>query len=184
MAYRTGTVGQLLPGISAKLLPVAGIDRGGVLHVAGPNVMTGYLRATNPGVLEPPSSEAGEGWYDTGDIVEFDENNFVRIVGRVKRFAKVAGEMVSLETVEKLAFHASPAKLHASSTQPDPARGETIILYTTDRDLTRDHLQNAAKEGGWPEIAIPRTIIPVDTLPLLGTGKVDYVTLKTWAEKA
>lgn len=184
MAYRTGTVGQILPGIHSRVLPVAGIERGGILHVSGPNVMTGYLRTTNPGVLEPPYSEAGPGWYDTGDIVEFDDDNFVRIIGRVKRFAKVAGEMVSLETVEKLAFHASPGKLHASSTQPDPTRGEIIILFTTDRDLTRDRMQSAIKDGGWPEIAMPRKIIPVDTLPLLGTGKVDYVTLKTWAENA
>ncbi len=184
MAYRSGTVGQLLPGLHAKLMPVAGIDRGGVLHVSGPNLMSGYLKWDRPGVLQAPSSEAGEGWYDTGDVIEFDDDGFVRIVGRVKRFAKVAGEMISLETVEKLATAASPAAQHAASTQPDPARGETIVLFTTDAALGRDALQAAARERGAPEIAVPRKIVVVDALPLLGTGKTDYVTLKRMAESA
>lgn len=184
MAYRTGTVGQILPGIAAKIVPVPGIEHGGELHVSGPNLMSGYYRVANPGVLEPPSSEVGAGWYDTGDVVEFDDDGFVRIVGRVKRFAKIAGEMVSLETVEKLAFAASPAMLHASTSQPDPGRGETVTLFTTDRALTRELLQSTARAGGWPELAVPRKIVAVDTLPLLGTGKVDYVTLKVWAETA
>ena len=182
MAYRSGTVGQLLPGLHAKLMPVAGIDRGGVLHVSGPNLMSGYLKWDRPGVLQTPSSEAGDGWYDTGDVIEFDDDGFVRIVGRVKRFAKVAGEMISLETVEKLATAASPAAQHAASTQPDPARGETIVLFTTDTALGRDALQAAARERGAPEIAVPRRIVVVDALPLLGTGKTDYVTLKQMAE--
>lgn len=182
MAYRSGTVGQLLPGLHAKLMPVAGIDRGGVLHVSGPNLMSGYLKWDRPGVQQTPSSEAGDGWYDTGDVIEFDDDGFVRIVGRVKRFAKVAGEMISLETVEKLATAASPAAQHAASTQPDPARGETIVLFTTDAALGRDALQAAARERGAPEIAVPRKIVVVDALPLLGTGKTDYVTLKQMAE--
>ncbi|WP_430435520.1 bifunctional acyl-ACP--phospholipid O-acyltransferase/long-chain-fatty-acid--ACP ligase [Methyloversatilis sp.] len=184
MAYRSGTVGQLLPGLHAKLMPVAGIDRGGVLHVSGPNLMSGYLKWDRPGVLQAPSSEAGEGWYDTGDVIEFDDDGFVRIVGRVKRFAKVAGEMISLETVEKLATAASPAAQHAALTQPDPARGETIVLFTTDAALGRDALQAAARERGAPEIAVPRKIVVVNALPLLGTGKTDYVTLKRMAESA
>ena len=182
MAYRSGTVGQLLPGLHAKLMPVAGIERGGVLHVSGPNLMSGYLKWDRPGVLQTPSSDAGDGWYDTGDVIEFDDDGFVRIVGRVKRFAKVAGEMISLETVEKLATAASPAAQHAASTQPDPARGETIVLFTTDPALGRDALQAAARERGAPEIAVPRKIVVVDALPLLGTGKTDYVTLKSMAE--
>lgn len=184
MAYRSGTVGQLLPGLHAKLMPVTGIERGGVLHVSGPNLMSGYLKWDRPGVLQTPSSDAGDGWYDTGDVIEFDDDGFVRIVGRVKRFAKVAGEMISLETVEKLATAASPAAQHAASTQPDPARGETIVLFTTDSALVRDALQAAARERGAPEIAVPRKIVVVDALPLLGTGKTDYVTLKKMAEAA
>lgn len=184
MAYRSNTVGQLLPGIRSRIVPVPGIERGGLLHVSGPNLMSGYLRVERPGILEAPASDVGTGWYNTGDVVEMDEDGFVHILGRVKRFAKVAGEMVSLETVEKLAAAALPGLAHAASTQPDATRGEAIVLFTTAPDLTRDRLQNAARAGGWPEIALPRKIVRVDALPLLGTGKTDYVTLKNWAEKA
>jgi acyl-[acyl-carrier-protein]-phospholipid O-acyltransferase/long-chain-fatty-acid--[acyl-carrier-protein] ligase len=184
MAYRTGTVGQLLPGLQSKLMPVQGIDNGGILHVSGPNVMSGYLKVDKPGTLEGPASEAGEGWYNTGDVVEIDADGFVKIVGRVKRFAKIAGEMVSLESVEKLAAQASPNAVHATSALPDASKGEALVLFTTDRALTREALQAAAKTGGWPELAVPRKIVAVDALPLLGTGKTDYVTLKVWAEAA
>jgi acyl-[acyl-carrier-protein]-phospholipid O-acyltransferase/long-chain-fatty-acid--[acyl-carrier-protein] ligase len=184
MAYRTGTVGQLLPGLQSQLMPVQGIDNGGILHDTGPNVMSGYLKVDQPGVLQTPSSEAGEGWYNTGDVVEIDADGFVKIVGRVKRFAKIAGEMVSLESVEKLAAQASPNATHATSAVPDAAKGEALVLFTTDKALTREALQAAAKTGGWPELAVPRKIMMVDALPLLGTGKTDYVTLKAWAEKA
>ncbi len=182
MAYRSGTVGQLLPCIEHRLIPVAGIEKGGMLHVRGPNVMSGYYRFDNPGVLQPPASEAGEGWYETGDVVTLDGDGFVSIVGRVKRFAKVAGEMVSLEVVEKVATHASSSALHAASTQTDGARGEAIILFTSDTALTREALSASAKILGNPEIAVPRKIQYVETLPLLGTGKTDYVTLKRMAE--
>ncbi|MBU0621045.1 MAG: bifunctional acyl-ACP--phospholipid O-acyltransferase/long-chain-fatty-acid--ACP ligase [Gammaproteobacteria bacterium] len=182
MAYRSGTVGQFLPCIEYRLNPVPGIDKGGMLHVRGPNVMSGYYRYDNPGVLQPPSSEAGEGWYETGDVVSVDEDGFVSIVGRVKRFAKVAGEMVSLEVVEKLATQASAAAMHGATTQTDGARGEAIVLFTTDAALTREALSAAARTLGIAEIAVPRRIQKVDTLPLLGTGKTDYMTLKKMAE--
>lgn len=182
MAYRSGTVGQLLPCIEHRLIPVPGIDKGGMLHVRGPNVMSGYYRFDAPGQLQPPSSEVGEGWYETGDVVSIDDDGFVSIVGRVKRFAKVAGEMVSLEVVEKLATQVSPAAMHGATTQPDGARGEAIVLFTTDAALSRDALSAAAKTLGMPEIAVPRKIKLVDALPLLGTGKTDHVTLKRMAE--
>jgi acyl-[acyl-carrier-protein]-phospholipid O-acyltransferase/long-chain-fatty-acid--[acyl-carrier-protein] ligase len=184
MAYRTGTVGQFLPGIEYRLVPVPGIARGGLLHVRGPNVMAGYLRVEQPGLLQPPVSEIGEGWYATGDVVEVDADGFVRIVGRVKRFAKIAGEMVSLEVVEKLAAAASPDAAHAASVQPDAQKGEALVLFTTDPQLGREVLQAKAKETGVAELAVPRKIVVVEALPLLGTGKTDYVTLKQWAEQS
>ena len=184
MAYRSGSVGQLLPGIEARLQAVPGIDHGGRLHVRGPNVMSGYYRVDRPGVLEPPASELGAGWYDTGDIVEIDPDGFLHIRGRMKRFAKIAGEMVSLEVVEKLAVAASPERQHAASSRGDAQRGESIVLFTTDADLDRDALQAAARAAGIPEIAVPREIRLLEALPLLGTGKVDHVALKKWAESA
>ena len=111
-----------------------------------------------------------------------DDDGFLSIVGRVKRFAKVAGEMISLEVVERVATVAAPAALHGVSTRPDGARGEAIVLFTTDAVLTRDALVQAARKLGVPELAVPRMIQRVDALPLLGTGKVDYVTLKQHAE--
>ncbi|MDR3213782.1 MAG: bifunctional acyl-ACP--phospholipid O-acyltransferase/long-chain-fatty-acid--ACP ligase [Azoarcus sp.] len=181
MAFRSGTVGQLLPGLEHRLLPIPGIERGGVLHVRGPNVMSGYLKADRPGVLQTPVSEVGEGWYETGDIVDVDDDGFVHIIGRVKRFAKVAGEMVSLEAVENLAAAAAPAGQHAVSTQPDAGKGEALVLFTTTPDLNRAMLQKAAQQQGLPELAVPRKIVRVEALPLLGTGKTDYVTLKNMA---
>jgi len=183
MAYRTGTVGQILPGMDHQLVPVPGIDTGGTLHVRGENVMSGYLLHDQPGVLRPPQSEIGPGWYNTGDIVDLDTEGFVQIKGRVKRFAKVAGEMVSLEVVEKIASAAAPKFQSAATTQTDGNRGELIVLFTEDPQLKRDQLQAAARQGGLPEIAIPRKIFYVDKLPLLGSGKRDYVTLKQMAEE-
>lgn len=177
MANRNGTVGTFLPGLQHRLEAVPGIHEGGLLSVRGPNVMLGYYFYDNPGVLKQPA----EGWYDTGDIVDVDADGFVAIKGRVKRFAKVAGEMVSLETVEAVANHASPQHQHASTTQPDVQRGENILLFTTDNALSREQLANSAKELGSPELAIARKIMIVEELPLLGTGKVDYVTLKALA---
>jgi acyl-[acyl-carrier-protein]-phospholipid O-acyltransferase/long-chain-fatty-acid--[acyl-carrier-protein] ligase len=146
--------------------------------------MAGYLRHDQPGILQPPVSEAGAGWYETGDIVELDEDGFIRIVGRVKRFAKVAGEMVSLETVEALAAAASPDRAHAASSQPDALKGEALVLFSTDPALVVGTLQLKARELGYPELAIPRKIVRLEALPLLGTGKIDYVSLRHMAESA
>lgn len=182
MANRSGSVGALMPLLQHQLLEVPGISRGGLLHVKGPNVMMGYYFYDNPGVLHATDSDLGLGWYNTGDIVDIDENGFVHILGRVKRFAKVAGEMVSLETVEQIANRASPEHQHAASTQIDPQRGENILLYTTDGQLKREQLQSSARDLGHSEIAVARKIIFINELPLLGTGKIDYVRLKELAE--
>lgn len=181
---RTGTVGRIVPGIEYALTPVPGIERGAMLHVRGPNLMLGYLLHDQPGVLRPPvSSEKGPGWYETGDIVEIDEDGFLKIVGRVKRFAKVAGEMVSLEVVEQMAAQASPGKVHAATTVQSVKRGEVILLYSEDKTLRRENLLAVAREGGMPEVAVPRQVLYVDKMPRLGSGKVDYVGLKELAAR-
>jgi acyl-[acyl-carrier-protein]-phospholipid O-acyltransferase/long-chain-fatty-acid--[acyl-carrier-protein] ligase len=170
MHFRAGTVGRFMPGIEYRLEPVAGIDDGGRLLVKGPNVMLGYMRDTAPGVIEP----VADGWYDTGDIVSVDAENFVRIQGRAKRFAKIAGEMVSLGAVEALAARISPAFKHAAVTRPDPRKGEQVVLVSEDPELTRVRYQQAASQERVPEIMLPRDIVHVDRLPVLGTGKTNY----------
>ena len=180
MGNVSGSVGQFVPGLEHKLEAVSGIEQGGLLHVRGENVMMGYYLFDKPGILQAPL----DGWYNTGDIVEIDTQGFIHIKGRVKRFAKVAGEMVSLEVVEKIANTAAPEHQHAASTQVDVGRGENIILFTTDPALKREDLQMVAKNLGSPEIAIARKIVKLEAIPVLGTGKTDYVTLKQMAETA
>jgi len=180
MANKSGSVGTLIPGLEAKLEPVPGITEGALLSVRGPNVMLGYYLFDNPGVI----AATADGWHSTGDIVSIDDEGFLFIKGRVKRFAKIAGEMVSLECAEAIANHASPEHEHAASTQTDAGRGENIVLFTTDIDLTREQLSASAKNLGLPELAVAKKLVTVETLPLLGTGKTDYISLKTMAENA
>jgi acyl-[acyl-carrier-protein]-phospholipid O-acyltransferase / long-chain-fatty-acid--[acyl-carrier-protein] ligase len=174
MQYKPGTVGRLLPAIRHKLVPVPGIETGGALHVTGPNVMSGYYKADRPGELQPPP----EGWYDTGDIVSMDADGFVTIQGRAKRFAKLGGEMVSLTAVEALAAKISAAQFHAAVTKPDERKGEVIVLATTDKGLTTEALLAQARSDGQPELMVPKDIRFLESLPVLGTGKTDYVTLE------
>lgn len=181
MACRRGSVGQLLPAMQYALEPVPGIEGGGALHVKGPNLMLGYLLHERPGELQPPAGREA-GWYATGDIVEVDDDGFLFIRGRLKRFAKIAGEMVSLELVEGIAAGAAPGFAHAASTRSDAAKGEALVLFTSAPALSREQLLAAARAQGVPELAVPRAIVRLDALPLLGSGKIDYVTLKRMAE--
>ncbi len=175
MENQAGSAGQLLTAVEHYLEPVEGIEEGGRLVVSGPNVMRGYLFHGSDGVLVAPWTERrGSGWYDTGDIVTINSNRCVTIIGRAKRFAKIAGEMVSLTRVEELATLTWPDSLHAATTIADPRKGEQIVLLTTQNDAQRKVILAMARTSGVAEIAIPRHILCVDEVPVLGTGKFDY----------
>lgn len=177
LTFCAGTVGRFLPGMEYRIVPVPGIAQGGVLHVRGPNLMQGYFFYDAPGVMQAPRSEVGVGWHNTGDVVSVDADGFVTVHGRVKRFAKIAGEMVSLERVEFIAYYASPGYKHAAVVEMTRS-GESTVLLTTDPALDRIALQQAARQISAQELAVARRVVKVDNLPLLGSGKVDYVTLK------
>ncbi|MFA5955443.1 acyl-[ACP]--phospholipid O-acyltransferase [Hyphomicrobium sp.] len=171
LANKGGTVGRLSPLMDSKLESVPGIEKGGRLFVRGPNVMLGYLRAENPGVLEPPD----HGWYDTGDIVEIDPQGFITIKGRAKRFAKIGGEMISLSAVEALAAELWPQHVSVVVSVPDQRKGERLLLLTTDAHCKRDDFQKFARQKGVTELTVPAEILVVGKVPLLGSGKPDYV---------
>ncbi|WP_375204912.1 AMP-binding protein [Hyphococcus sp.] len=177
---RSGTVGKLLPSVEAKLEAVEGLEGAGRLFVRGPNVMKGYLSSDNPGVI----TELEEGWHDTGDIVSIDKHGYMSIRGRLKRFAKIGGEMVSLAVVENCASAVWPDNLHAAAIMPDPKKGEQVVLVTDRADAPRGLLLAWAQSHGVPEIAVPKKIVTVDEIPVLGTGKIDYLNVKTLAENA
>lgn len=179
MHYRAGTVGRVIPGISVELQPVPGIDVGGRLIVTGPNVMRGYLRAEAPGLLEPAENDR----YDTGDIVAIDAEGYITIKGRAKRFAKIAGEMVSLSAVENTAAAIWPDNAHAVVSIPDERKGEQLVLITDHPEADRGRLLEHARANGISELMVPKTIRVVDTVPILGTGKIDYRRVSKMAEE-
>lgn len=174
MHNKPGTVGQLMPGIEYQLASVPQITEGGRLSVKGPNIMLGYMFYDNPGVIEAPL----DGWYDTGDIVEIDENGYITIKGRAKRFAKIGGEMVSLTFVEQMLDKLWPESAHAVVTIPDEKKGEQLVLVTTRQQADKAEISRYARTLGISELAVPKLIHVIDKLPLLGSGKVDYLAIQ------
>jgi acyl-[acyl-carrier-protein]-phospholipid O-acyltransferase/long-chain-fatty-acid--[acyl-carrier-protein] ligase len=178
---RYGSVGRLLPGMEYELEPVEGVAGGGRLFVHGPNVMKGYLNAEANAKFQ-----ALGGWYDTGDIVSVDAEGYLHILGRMKRFAKVSGEMVSLTAVEDALAGAFPHYgLHcqiAIITRPEENKGEMLIAVTNEPKLTLDEIRGAIKAKGLTNLSVPREIKVVKEIPKLGTGKVNYRELQAQME--
>ncbi|MFC4173168.1 AMP-binding protein [Microvirga sp. GCM10011540] len=174
---RPGSAGPILPGLEWRLDPVEGIHEGGRLHVRGPNVMKGYLDPQAPGGVAPPP----EGWHDTGDIVTLDDG-LVTIRGRAKRFAKIGGEMISLAAIEAMTQRLWPDCNHVVVALPDPRKGEQIVLITDKPDADRDALLAHAREQGFPELWVPKSIL-VAGIPVLGSGKTDYAAAVEMAHR-
>ncbi len=166
-----GSVGPPLPGMQWRLEKVEGIEEGGQLHVRGANVMLGYMLPSEPGRVQPRSSE----WHDTGDIVGIGASGEIIIRGRAKRFAKIGGEMVSLAAVEAQAAALWPEATHVAVTLPDAKKGEQIVLVTDCANADRAALLAHGRKEGVSELFIPRAILVVTAVPVLGSGKVDYV---------
>ena len=175
-----GTVGQVLPGIDWTLEPVEGIDAGGRLMLRGPNVMSGYVTSAEPLAWDP----IGDTWLDTGDIVDVDDDGYVTIRGRAKRFAKIGGEMVSLTAVEGIAGAVWPDQRHAVVSILDSRKGEKLVLVTDHAEAEVAPLAEWARTNGAPELIVPKKIVKVAEVPVLGTGKTDYVSIQKMVESA
>ena len=178
MFNKNGSVGRLMPGMVAKLEPVDGIEEGGRLVVSGPNTMLGYLKDDHPGVLQPPI----DGWHDTGDIVTIDDKGFVTIKGRAKRFAKIAGEMVSLAAIDKLAAQLWPDAISVAANLPDARKGERVVLVTQHQGASRGEFAAYAKGQGASDLMVPAEIFTSASVPLLGSGKVDFAGVTALVE--
>lgn len=174
---RFGSIGKLLPAIEYKIEPVPGIEKGGELVVRGPNIMMGYILPDNPGVLVPLEG----GWYHTGDVVEIDEIGFVYIRDRIKRFAKIGGEMVSLNAVHEMvckAYETDGEFQYGVVAIPHESKGEQIVLATNNRNVSQDGLHTYIRANAMSELFLPRIILYMEKLPVFATGKADNVTLK------
>ena len=182
---RLGSVGRMLPGMTARIMDPDTKDdlpltETGILLLRGANVFGGYL---NDAVKTAAAFR--DGWLVTGDLARFDEAGFLHIEGRLSRFAKIAGEMVPLATVEQkltdgLGWEQIEAPKAVIVSVPDPTRGEALVMVTTEEvgcDAVRDTLTLA----GLPNLWIPKTILRVERIPMLGTGKVDFRTCKDLA---
>ena len=174
---RFGSIGKLLPAIEYKIEPVPGIEKGGELVVRGPNIMMGYILPDNPGVLVPLEG----GWYHTGDVVEIDEIGFVYIRDRIKRLAKIGGEMVSLNAVHEMvckAYETDGEFQYGVVAIPHESKGEQIVLATNNRNVSQDGLHAYIRANAMSELFLPRIILYMEKLPVFATGKADNVTLK------
>ncbi len=177
LAARPGSVGRFLPGIEWRLEPVEGIDTGGNLLVRGPNLMEGYL-------LYEKGFQPVADWYATGDVVSIDADGFVTIHARLKRFAKIAGEMINLQLVEEAATACFSSGAHAAVAAGDGRKGEKIVLFTTNAQAERSILRDYLLQEGHSGLSVPAEIILLEKMPLLGTGKPDYLGLQQQAERA
>lgn len=181
-------VGQPLSGVEViivhpetmELLPS---NTQGLILARGPNIFSGYI---NPGLSSPFVTVQGKEWYKTGDLGSLDETNSLTITGRMKRFVKIGGEMISLESIESALMHISPQKGWLAS-EDGPAlavcakesEGEKTKLFLFVRfDATPDEINKALKESGFSNLVKVSSVQKLPEIPLMGTGKVNYRQLE------
>jgi len=174
---KRGSIGHPLPGITVKIVDpetqqAVGVDQPGLLLVSGPNVMQGYLNRP-----EKTAEVLRDGWYNTGDIATVDEDGFLRITDRLSRFSKIGGEMVPhIKVEEKLQELAGAAEqIFVVTAIPDEKKGERLIVLHT---LAEEKLEECLEQFGksdLPALWRPRAdqFVRIETLPYLGTGKLD-----------
>lgn len=173
LASVPGSVGMMVPSMESRIEPVEGIHEGGRLFLRGPNIMRGYMNAESATLIAP-----NEGWHDTGDIVTISDDGFITIAGRAKRFAKIAGEMVSLTAVEGIAASVWPESLHAAVSKKCSKKGEQILLFSESPDAEKSFFIKKIQHLGHSELLIPHIIFPDSKIPVLPSGKIDYVSLE------
>ncbi len=185
IGYKPNKIGKPIPGVAVKIVDVdthkpLEADRDGMLLVKGPNVMLGYLNQP-----DKTKEVIRNGWYVTGDIANIDEDGFIAITDRLSRFSKIGGEMVPHIKVEEVIYsiiEVSGQRCAVSSVS-DEQRGERlIVLYTGDLDI--DLVWRKLNEQDIPKLWIPQkqSFFKIDSIPLLGSGKLDLKAVKKLAE--
>jgi acyl-[acyl-carrier-protein]-phospholipid O-acyltransferase / long-chain-fatty-acid--[acyl-carrier-protein] ligase len=188
---REGTVGRPARGVRVEVRDpetgaVLGPGERGLLWVTGPHIMLGYLNQPDltGAVLQ-------DGWYNTGDVVTIDEDGFITIVGRESRFAKVGGEQVPFAAVEEalamLTGGSDDGAPRAVVTAvPDESTGERLVVIHTALDRSPDELVKELAKAGLPRLFIPSPVdfYGIDTMPLIGIGKVDLEAINRFAQQA
>jgi acyl-[acyl-carrier-protein]-phospholipid O-acyltransferase/long-chain-fatty-acid--[acyl-carrier-protein] ligase len=179
--FKSGTVGRFLPTVEYKLekIPEIQEENTGRLWVKGPNILKGYLAMNKTSEIIPPK----DNWYDTGDIVNIDEFGFVTLRGRVKRFAKLAGEMISLNVVENYLSEIRNDVAHAVISVPDDRKGEALVVITECHLLSRELITEHFKARNISMLMLPKKIIFVKKLPRTAAGKINYLSLRDLLEE-
>ncbi|MBN1394921.1 MAG: AMP-binding protein [Pirellulales bacterium] len=187
---KEGSVGRPLPGVEAKVVDLdsgkdLGPNRSGMLLIRGPNVMKGYY-----GQPELTAEVVRDGWYTTGDVAEIDEKGFIAITGRISRFSKIGGEMVSHLRVEEAIADVldqdDEETKFVVTTVPDAKKGERLVVLHTDLGRGAEDICRALAAGGLPPLWIPSpdSFRRVESIPALGTGKLDLKRIKDVAVAA
>jgi acyl-[acyl-carrier-protein]-phospholipid O-acyltransferase/long-chain-fatty-acid--[acyl-carrier-protein] ligase len=185
IGLKPGTVGHPLPGVAAKVVDPATEETmpagtEGLLLVKGPNRMLGYI-----GQPEKNAEVFRGDWYVTGDVASIDDDGFIMITDRLSRFSKIGGEMVPHVKLEETINEIIGDHGCAVSAVPDEQKGERLVAFYTNPEIAPGDLWEKLNQTSMPKLWIPKreNLYAIDTIPLLGSGKVDLKQVKTMAMK-